>query len=189
MAKKGKKKNLVKPEVDQVLYDEQGYRIGDDGFPMTRSRKKLHTILNCILIGGYLCVVSAAVCALAAFFQNQSFTPTEFIYYGGNEYNGYSIGNLLRIEALCIFLIGLLAVALSHRCFNWLYDDGEKSILTKFYVIIPTIAIGWNIYLLLFVHLLDPFSLLMLIFVLLMLLAMKDVESERLTLKPSKLAK
>ena len=125
MSKKSKKKHVEKPEPLQVVYDENGYRVGDDGYPMTRARRKMHVILNAILVGGYLCVVITVVCMLAAYFQNQSITPTEFIYYGGNEYNGYSVGNLLRLESLFIFLIGIVAVMLSHRCFNWLYDDAD----------------------------------------------------------------
>lgn len=184
-----KKEKLIKPQINQILYDDQGYRIGDDGFPMTKPRKNLHTILNFILVGGYICIISAVVCVLAAFFQNQSFTPTEFIYYGGNEYNGYSIGNLLRIEALSIFLIGLLAIALSHRCFNWLYDNGRKDILPKYYLAISAVTIMWNAYLIFFVRLFDPLSILITTFVLLMLLFMRNVETERKTLKPSKIAR
>lgn len=185
---KAKKKNLVKPEFKEVLYDENGYRIGDDGYPMTRARRRMHNVLNGILVGGYLCVVLAVVCMLAAYFQNQSITPTEFIYYGGNEFNGYSVANLLRIESLVIFLIGVVAVMLSHRCFNWLYDDGSKEILTKFIVIIAFLAIGWNLFLVIFVGIADPASVIMGILLVMMHLFMKDVELELPTLKPSKVA-
>ena len=189
MSKKSKQKNLVKPEFKQVLYDEDGYRIGDDGYPMTRARRRMHANLNGILVGGYVCVVVAVVCCLAAFFQNQSITPTEFIYYGGNEFNGYSVGTLLRLEALFVFLIGVAAVMLSHRCFNWLYDNGSKDILAKFIVIIAFLGIGWNVFLVLFVSVADPISLVMLVLLAMMHLFMKGVELERPTLKPSKLAR
>ncbi|MGN0888238.1 MAG: hypothetical protein ACI4UY_05070 [Kiritimatiellia bacterium] len=187
MAKKMKKKKskMVKPELDQVIFDENGYRIGDDGYPMTRPRRRLHATLNAMLIWGYICIVIAVVCVLAAFFQNQSFTPTEFIYYGGNEYNGYSIATLLRFEALCTFIAGLMAIALSHRCFNWLYDKGDDSILAKFYISILVIAGGWNMYLIGFVHLADPATLLLAIFAFSMLWFMVKVKSERRTLRPS----
>lgn len=188
-SKKSKKKNLVKPEFKQVIYDENGFRIGDDGYPMTRIRKRMHNVLNGILVGGYLCVIIAVVCCLAAYFQNQSITPTEFIYYGGNEINGYSVGNLLRLEALFVFLIGIVAVMLSHRCFNWLYDDASKTILTKFIAIIAFLAIGWNAFLVIFVHIADPVSLIMMALLAMMLAFMRDVELERPTLKPSKLAR
>ncbi|MDO4532991.1 MAG: hypothetical protein Q4C36_04640 [Coriobacteriia bacterium] len=183
---KKKKKNLVQPEFKQVIYDENGYRIGDDGYPMTRARRRMHGILNGILVGGYLCVIIAVVCCLAAYFQNQSITPTEFIYYGGNEFHGYSVGNLLRLEALFVFLIGLVAVMLSHRCFNWLYDDGSKSILTKFIIIIAFLGIGWNAFLVIFVGIADPLSLIMMILLVIMHMFMRDVEIESPTLKPSK---
>lgn len=187
MVKKVKKKKgkVVKPEFNQVIYDENGYRIGDDGYPMTRVRRALHRTLNAMLIWGYACCVIAVVCVLAAFFQNQSFTPTEFVYYGGNEYNGYPIATLLRFEALATFIGGLLSIMMSHRCFNWMYDGGEDSILMKFYIPVIIIAGGWNMYLIAFPHLIDPASLLLAIFAFSMLWFMVKVKAERRTLRPS----
>ncbi len=184
--KKGKKKKIVKPDFGQILYDENGYRVGDDGYPMTRCRRRLHRTLDLLLMGGYVCIVVAIVCVLAAFFQNQSITPMEFVYYGGNEFNGVPIANLLRIEALCVFLIGLAVVALSHRGFSWLYDDEEdRRSFTKFYAMVVVLFGGWNAYLLLFVGLIDPLSLTMAVLVGLMVRFVAQVDEERETLRPS----
>jgi hypothetical protein len=187
MAKKTKKNRAktVKLEADQRAFDENGFRIGDDGYPMTRWRRSLHITLDAMLIWGYICVAIASVCVVAAFFQNQSFTPTEFIYYGGNEYNGFNVATLLRFESLCVFIAALMAIALSHRCFNWLYDKGDDSILVKLYVPILAISGGWNMYLVAVVHLADPATLILAISVLFMLWFMERVKSERRTLCPS----
>lgn len=187
MAKKIKesKARIIKPETKQMIFDKNGFRIGDDGYPMTKSRQRLHNILDAMLVWGYICIILALICVLAAFFQNQSFTSTEFIYYGGNEYNGFSVANLLRFESLCAFVAGLMAIALSHRCFNWLYDNGSDSILVRFYVAILAIAGGWNICLVGIVHLADPVTLLLAISVVSMLWCMKKVKIERRTLRPS----
>lgn len=184
-----KAKKVVKPAYGEVLYDEDGYRVGDDGYPMTSCRRRMHRLLDIVLVFGYLCIVAAVVLVVWALFQGQSYTAGDFIAFGGNEYRGHSVASLMRGESLVVFIIGLLCIFVNRRGFAWLYDQGNGGAVRIMLAGLAVLAAGWAIYLFSSVALPDPGSLAYLVLAALLFATMRDVERERRTLRPSVVSK
>ena len=183
--KAGKANKLVKPAYGEVLYDVDGYRVGDDGYPLTKPRRRMHRLFDAVLIFAYICLVVAVVFVVWALFQGQSLTTEDFIAYGGNEYKGKNVASLMRGEALVAFIIGLIGIISSHRGFDWLYDGKEGSAVCWLLVGAGVLAAGWCVYLFANVQIVDPVSLIFMMLVVLSLATMRQVRIERPTLKPS----
>lgn len=172
-----------------LRYDENGTRIGDDGFPMTKARSRLHYLYD-----GYffLMIVSflAAVGMIAsAFFQGQQLTEWELVAYGGNQFGDFSVATLLRIEALFLLFLTAGCLYANMKGMAWLYDKASwKPVRNSMYVL----GIISGLYFLGFTFIVgipDPFSLISIIMAVLMYKFTSDVDQERPTLKKAKVAK
>ena len=87
-----------------IHYDKEGNRIGDDGYPLTPKRHRLHNTYNAIFIWSIICAIAGAGCAIIAYAQGQQyggfegdFATFDLVLYGGNMINGYSVATLLRV--------------------------------------------------------------------------------------------
>lgn len=172
-----------------LRYDENGTRIGDDGFPMTKARSRLHYLYD-----GYffLMIVSflAAVGMIAsAFFQGQQLTEWELVAYGGNQFGNFSVATLLRVEALFLLFLTAGCLYANMKGMAWLYDKASwKPVRNSMYVL----GIISGLYFLGFTFIVgipDPFSLISIIMAVLMYKFTSDVDQERPTLKKAKVAK
>lgn len=183
-------KDAKQKKCQKVLrYDENGTRIGDDGFPMTKARSRLHYLYD-----GYffLMIVSflAAVGMIAsAFFQGQQLTEWELVAYGGNQFGNFSVATLLRVEALFLLFLTAGSLYANMKGMAWLYDKASwKPVRNSMYVL----GIISGLYFLGFTFIVgipDPFSLISVIMAVLMYKFTSDVDQERPTLKKAKVAK
>ena len=182
-------KNVVKPAYGELLYDQDGYRVGDDGYPLTKPRRRLHRLLDALLVFSYICIVVAVILVVWALFQGQSYTANDFIAYGGNEYKGQNVASLMRVEALVAFTIGFLGIIVSHRGFDWLYDGKDGSAVRWILLGLAALAVGWCAFLFVSVRIIDPVSCVYVLFGLFIFRAMRKVQIERPQLKPSLVCK
>ncbi|AJC12428.1 hypothetical protein JI75_06900 [Berryella intestinalis] len=184
-----KKDDLVIPAEGEVLYGDDGLRIGDDGYPMTPMRTAEHRLLDIILIIGYIFVVVAVVLVVLALFQGQDYDTRDFSMHGGAAYKGLNLALLMRCEALVVFVLGLTSVFISHRGFNWLYDNDSLLAVRRCMLIQVALSFAWNVYLWFNVQLVDPFTGLVFLLSILHWLIIVRVIAERPGLTPSKFSK
>lgn len=179
-----------------IHYDKEGNRIGDDGYPLTPKRHRLHNVFNAIFIWAIICAVIGAGCAIIAYAQGQQyggfsgdFSTFDLVVYGGNMINGYSVATLLRVEAVLLIFMGIFGTTINLKGFHWLYDKASPTILVIIMCLIGVVTVVYQGMLLSTVGIPDPGSLIMLILVILAAVFMKQVAEERPTLRKAKIAR
>ena len=186
-----------KPEKKPLIinFDKDGNRIGDDGYVMTPVRKRMHTMFNAAFVWGIICVLIAVVCTILAYAQGQQyggfsgdFASFDLEVTGGNMINGYSVGTLLRVEAIVLLFTGIMGPVMSIQGFHWFYDRRPARALAIVMGLVAVACIGYEISLLGTVGFPDPASLITLIMLVLIVVFMRQVEAERPTLKKAKVA-
>lgn len=171
-----------------LRFDADGNRIGDDGYPMTKARWRLHYLYNGVFIYMIVVFIAAVVMIAASFFQGQQLTPWELVAYGGNQFHGYSTGSLLRIEALYLLFLTALCLFTNIKGMAWLYDGAPIKPVR-----ITTGALGISSICYFFIEcsvvkVFDPFSLIASIGAVLMVLFVRAVDQERPNLRKAKVA-
>lgn len=179
-----------------IHYDKEGNRIGDDGYPLTPKRHRLHNVFNAIFIWAIICAVVGAGCAIIAYAQGQQyggfsgdFSTFDLVVYGGNMINGYSVATLLRVEAVLLIFMGIFGTTINFKGFHWLYDKASPTILVIIMCLIGIVTVVYQGMLLSTVGIPDPGSLIMLILVILAAVFMKQVAEERPNLRKAKIAR
>ena len=176
-AAEAKKRQIV------LRYAEDGTRIGDDGYPMTKARKRLHYTYNALffLMCGFF--VIAAICMINSYFQNQTITEWELKWVGGNMFNGFSVGTLLRIESLFLLFMTAVFLFANQKGMAWMYDRKPKKPVkvTIMLMVIPSALyfIGCAV----LVNVIEPVSLVTFILGMLLIKFVADVEREKGSLK------
>lgn len=172
-----------------IAYDEQGRRIGDDGYLMTKARTRLHHLYNACFIIMILSFVVAVVFIALSYFQGQQLSHWELIAYGGNQFNGWSVANMLRVEALCLLFVAAICLFANIKGMGWLYD-GAPYKPVRITMLAMGIVSGLFFLVALFtVGIPEPFSLIMVIIAVLMNKFTVDVAAEKGSLRPAKIAK
>lgn len=171
-----------------LRFDEEGNRIGDDGYPMTKARWRLHYLYNGVFIYMIVAFFAAVIMIAASFFQGQQLTPWELVAYGGNQFHGYSTGSLLRIEALYLLFLTALCLFTNIKGMAWLYDGAPIKPVR-----ITTGVLGASSVLYFFIEcsvvkVFDPFSFIACLGAVLMILFVKAVAQERPYLRKAKVA-
>lgn len=179
-----------------IHYDKDGNRIGDDGYPLTPKRHRLHNMLNAMFIWAILCALAGAACAIVAYAQGQQFggfngdfSSFDLEIYGGNMINGYSVATLLRIEAVLLIFIGIFGTTVNFKGFHWLYDKQSPVILIIVMCLIVIVTVIYQVMLLSTVGIPDPGSIVASILVILIAIFMKQVADERPSLRKAKIAR
>lgn len=179
-----------------IHYDKDGNRIGDDGYPLTPKRHRLHNTLNAIFIWAIICAIVGAGCAIIAYAQGQQyggfegdFSTFDLEVYGGNMINGYSVATLLRIEAVLLIFMGIFGTTVNFKGFHWLYDKASATALRIIMAIIVVVTVAYQVMLLTSVGIPDPGSLIMAILIIMAAIFMKQVAEERPTLRKAKIAR
>ncbi len=176
----------VKREPLVVYYDENGTKIGDDGYPMTPVRKRMHTLFNICFFWGVIVLVWALFCCVFSYFQNQDYSFYELVATGGTQLNGWDLAFLLRMEALFGLFSGVLLFPLNLFGFRWFYD-GESSKKTK--IVLAILGLGSLAFLIasiVAIGMPSPISLGNILLVAACLYSMGAVTVERPTLKKAK---
>ena len=183
------KKTLNKRNIKKFCADdESGTRIGDDGFPMTKARSRLHYLYDGYFFLMIISFLAAVGMIASAFFQGQQLTEWELVAYGGNQFGNFSV-DILRIEALFLLFLTAGSLYANMKGMAWLYDKASwKPVRNSMYVL----GIISGLYFLGFTFIVgipDPFSLISIIMAVLMYKFTSDVDQERPTLKKAKVAK
>lgn len=172
-----------------IAYDENGKRIGDDGYLMTKARTRLHHLYNVCFIEMVLSFVIAVVLIALSYFQGQQLSHWELIAYGGTQFNGWSVANILRVDALYLLFVAAICLFANVKGMSWLYDSAPykpvritmlaMGIVSGLFFAVSVFTVGIP----------EPFSLLMMVNAGLINKFTKDVAEEKNTLTPAKVAK
>jgi len=182
--------NDDKPRKKQVIeYDKQGNVIGDDGFEMTPTRKRMHRIFDAWFVYIIIMVVIGFLCMLFAYLQGAQFTSWELVQKGGNQFNGWDTALLLRFEALLCLFTAVFSALISIFGFKWFYDKGSLGVLYGMMFALGTVSVGYFVYAVTAVGAPEPLSLVNISFMLVTLLTMKAVRIERPTLRKPKVGR
>ena len=179
-----------------IHYDKECNRIGDDGYPLTPKRHRLHNTYNAIFIWSIICAIAGAGCAIIAYAQGQQyggfegdFATFDLVLYGGNMINGYSVATLLRVEAILLIFVGIFGATINFKGFHWLYDKASPRILVIIMGLVAVIAVVYQFMLLTTVGIPDPGTFIMLILDILAAVFMKQVAEEKPSLRKAKIAR
>ncbi len=194
MAKKKKKTRPItdeeKPErVPHVVwYDEEGVEIGDDGYPMTPIRRRMHRIFNAMFIWAIIAVALGVFCTAFAYAQNQDFSMQGFdiTVTGGTQVNGYSFGTMLRYEGIFCLLTAIVSFFVNLTGFHWMYDQRSQTTINIFTGILCFGSLIYLLAALFIVHVPDPVSIVNFVLSVLIFNTMQKVKTERPLLKKAK---
>lgn len=187
-----------KPEKEPLVikYDKNDMRIGDDGYPMTPARLRMHHCINAMFIWGIICALCGAACAIFAYAQGQQyggfsgdFATFNLETYGGNMINGHSVATLLRVEGIVLMLSGILSVVVNFQAFRWFYDRKPFAMTATLMVFIAITSIVWQTTFTPMTGFPDPATLINLVLLVLLIVFMRQVNVERPTLKKSRVAR
>lgn len=172
-----------------IRYDENGMRIGDDGFPMTKARKRLHYLYDGYFFLMIISFLVAVGMIASAFFQGQQLTEWELVAYGGNQFGNFSVATLLRVEALFLLFLTAGSLYANMKGMAWLYDKAPWNPVRNSMFVLGIVSALYFLGFAFIVGIPDPFSLISLIMAVLMYKFTNDVEEERPSLKKAKVAR
>lgn len=185
----GSDKPTKKPLI--IEYDQDGTRIGPDGYPMTPVRKRMHFLFNAAFVWGILCFVISLGLAVAAFAQGQEYSGEgiDFTFYGGTMMAGFELAFLLRIEALASLFTAIISILMSFQGYRWFYERKQALSTMVLSSILLTASIIYQFTAIAVVGCVDPLSLVTIVLVAAIWLTMRSIEKERPSLRKAKVAK
>lgn len=169
-------------------YDANGVRIGDDGYPMTKSRTHLHRLYDCYFFYMIIALLIGVGLIVFSLFQGQQITEWDLVWYGGTQFNGHSLATILRIEALYLMFVVAISLFSNMKGMAWMYDKGsEKSVKVTIFLagIVSAIYFGAFAFV---VGVPEPFSAITLCMSILNWKFFQEVKIDRGTLKKAKVA-
>ena len=184
--KKEDKKEKLQKKPLEIWYDADDVRIGDDGYPMTPIRKKMHNIWNAFFIYAIVLLVWGCACMVLAYFTGETFTDWELVASGGHEVNGIQLGTVMRVEALVCLWSAVALVVLNFKGFAWLYDKQESTFFKGLLYGLGIVSLVMEIAFLALSRLPSPACLVNIVFIVFAVLSMQQVKEERPTLKKAK---
>ena len=184
--KKEDKKEKLQKKPLEIWYDADDVRIGDDGYPMTPIRKKMHNIWNAFFIYAIVLLVWGCACMVLAYFTGETFTDWELVASGGHEVNGIQLGTVMRVEALVCLWSAVALVVLNFKGFAWLYDKQESTFFKGLLYGLGIVSVVMEIAFLALSRLPSPACLVNIVFIVFAVLSMQQVKEERPTLKKAK---
>lgn len=171
-----------------ISFDSEGNRIGDDGYPMTKARWRFHYLCNGMFVLMVVAFLLAVVMIAASFFQGQQLTPWELVAYGGNQFHGYSAGNLLRIEALYLLFLTALCLLINMKGMAWLYDGASVRPVKTSTGVLGIFSFGYFLIECVVIRIFDPFSFIAWLSALAMIFFVRAVAQERPYLRKAQVA-
>ncbi|MGI6105312.1 MAG: hypothetical protein ACOYD7_03855 [Raoultibacter sp.] len=176
--KKSKDDASVNENTEQCSFDFEGLKIGDDGFPMTRTRTQMHHLFNAYLFWGVIAILACIGFAVWSYFQGQEMTFFELTAYGGILYNDFSLATLMRAEAAFCLLVGICSIAMSLYGFAWFYDNASSKPVKRISLILTIACVIWFC-LYLIVGIVEPVAPIVAVFLLLQRRMSKKVLEEK----------
>ena len=172
-----------------IAYDENGEKIGDDGYLMTKARTRLHHLYNACFTLMVLSFVLAVVLIALSYFQGQQLSHWELVAYGGNQFNGWSVASMFRIEALYLLFVAAICLFANIKGMGWLYDGAPYKPVRTTMLVMGIVSGMYFVVSIFTVEIPEPISLVVVIIAILMNKFIVDVAAERSSLKPAKAAK
>jgi len=172
-----------------IIYDKQGNRLGDDGLPMTKTRKRMHRIFDAWFIYVFVMALGALVFMILGYLQGAQYTDWNLVQVGGNQINGWDAALLLRLDALLCLFTAVFSVFVNLFGFRWFYDRKPVGAVIVMFLILGLACIGYTIFGIVAVGSPEPISLITLCFIVITFMSMKAVEAERPTLRKPKIGR
>lgn len=169
-----------------IAYDKDGNRIGDDGYVMTKARMRLHHLYNGCFILMVVSFLIAVVFIALSYFQGQQLTEWELVAYGGNQFNGWSVANMLRIEALYLLFVTAICLFANIKGMGWLYDGAPLKPVRATMFVMGIVSAVYFVVAVFTVGIPEPVSLIMVVIAALMSKFIVDVANEKGSLKRAK---
>ncbi|MGI6590203.1 MAG: hypothetical protein ACOX1O_01100 [Eggerthellaceae bacterium] len=167
-------RELIKASKNKELYTD----IGEDGLPMTKARNRLKRVLSGYTIWGFICIPIAACWFILSCFGYQENAFFSLLGYTDGTVNGYSQTILLRIEAV-IALLGLLAMFVNSFTFSWMFGQASATWFMTLVIVLAVVYGGYFAFCLIALGLVEPMSLINLLFLLFVLYSAFRVAQER----------
>lgn len=172
-----------------INYDENGTRIGDDGYPMTKGRIWLHRLYDCYFFYMIVALLVGVAMVMLSLFQGQQISEWELVWTGGTQFRGYSLATVLRVEALYLMFVVVISLFSNMKGMAWMYDRApERGVKMTIYIS----SFVSFVYFAVFTYVIgvpDVFSFLTLCMSVLNWKLYRDVKSTRGSLKKAKIAK
>lgn len=180
-----------KPEKQPLIinYDKDGVRIGDDGYPMTKTRKLMHNLFNAIFIWGILMIILGGVLAVVSYGQGQQYSGFEMETYGGNMYNGNSVADMLRYIGLFNLLTAIIVSIIHVQGFRWMYDKANPPFTLFLLGLWAVMSIGFGTFFFGVLSIPEFTCFVNIFLIVAILVTMRNIKKERPTLKKAKVAK
>ena len=170
----------------ETYYDKDGTKIGDDGYPMTPVRTRMHTLFNALFIWSAVIALVGIGLLVASYFQNQEITSWELVYTGGAHFNGYSVATILRLESLLCFVTAFMCFVLNLFGFSWMYDRHSPTKTRVCLTILGAASLALEVAALATIHIPEPLAIINFVLIFLVVRTMSLVKAERPTLKKAK---
>ena len=179
-----------KPRKKQVItYDKEGNVLGDDGYAMTKTRRRMHRIFDAWFIYIFVMVLGALVLMLLGYQQGAQYTDWNLVQTGGNQINGWDAALLLRMDALLCLYSAVFAALINIFGFRWFYDRKSIGIAYGMLFALGAVSIGYFVFSIVYVGAPEPISLINLSFILITILSMRAVIVERPYLRKPKVGR
>lgn len=179
-----------KPRKQQIInYDKEGNVIGDDGFEMTPTRKRMHRIFDAWFIYTFVMVVAAFALMLLGYLQGAQYTDWNLVQQGGNQFHGWDTAFLMRMEALFCLYTAVLSALISIFGFRWFYDRKPRTVTHALMLALGAVCITFFGFAVFVVGTPEPISLVNITFMLFTLTTMAAVDAERPNLRKPKVGR
>jgi hypothetical protein len=179
-----------KPRKKQVItYDKAGNVLGDDGYEMTPTRKRMHRIFDAWFIYLFIMVVAAIALMILGYFQGAQYSDWEIVQRGGNQFNGWDTALLIRLEALLCLFTAVFSALINFFGFRWFYDRKPVGPVYAMMIVLGLACVGYLAFGIMGVGAIEPLSLVNISFMLVTLITMSAVKAERPTLRKPKVGK
>ena len=133
-----------KPRKKQVIkYDKDGNVLGDDGYAMTKARKRLHRIFDAWFIYIFVMCVIGFVLMVLAYQQGAQFQDWNLVQKGGNQLNGWDMALLMRLQALLCVFTAVFSALINLFGFRWMYDRTSPVAVFSMFIVLGLASLGY----------------------------------------------
>lgn len=171
-------RELIKASKNKELYTE----VGEDGLPMTKARIRLKRVLSGYTIWGFICVPIAACWFILSCFGYQSNAFFSLLGYTDGTVNGWDQTILLRFEA-AITLLGLLSMFVNSFTFSWMFGQAPSTWFSALVIVLLVLFGGFFGFCLIALGIIEPVSLINLLFLFFVIYAATRVGREGVSLR------
>ena len=169
-----------------ISYDKDGNRIGDDGYVMTKARMRLHHLYNGCFILMVVSFLAAVILIALSYFQGQQLSEWELVAYGGNQFNGWSVANMFRVEALYLLFVTAICLFANIKGMGWMYDGAPLKPVRVTMFVMGIVSVVYFVVAIFTVGIPEPVSLVVAAIAVLMGKFISDVDNEKGLLKRAK---